>query len=149
MGQDEWPANGRGVLICRGSPTRGTSFVVEVVVGIEDLAVVVFDQVAVELIAARLADVVDLRAGFAAVLRTVGIGDDGGFSDVVRPERVVACAGFVIEVVGFYDVCAIDREEYRAKRQAVDVEVRVTAADVEPDARRAEGDVGDVAPIDW
>ena len=140
--------DGGGVLIGDGAGARRLAQLVEVVVRVKEAAVVVFDQIAVETVGAGSGDVVDLGAGFAAILRAVGVGDDGGFRDVVGAEGVVAGPGLVVEVVRLDDVRAVDGEKDGVEGQTVDVEVCVATADVDAQAGRGEGDVCDVSAID-
>ena len=75
------PAAGTGLATDRPRGVRGG--VIKEVVGVEDGVVVAdSDEIAMERVAARFADEVDLSARHAAVLRAVGVQDHGGFGDI-------------------------------------------------------------------
>src|ERR1035441_7474858 len=144
---EDGSAQGSRVLVGDGTSARRVGGVIEEIVGVEYGVVVILGQVAVKLVGAGLGHEVHLYARHAAVLGAVSVQDHGGFGDLVGAERVVAGPGFVVVVVRLGDIRSVHRIQTRIEGQTVGVEVVVAASHVEPEPRRGEGEVGDVAAV--
>ena len=117
----------------------------EVVARIEQLAVEVVAGVAVDSVAAALANDVFLSTGHAPILRTEGVQDNRDVRNLVRTEQVVAGTGVVQVVVRVHHVGAVQRELHGGAGDAVGVHVAAAAFDVDADARNGHRECRQIA----
>src|SRR5208283_2342613 len=143
---DDRAAYGTRPLVRIGERLRGNRWRVGVqpIVAVHGDAVPPVLEVAVESIGAGLGHVGDLRSGQLSVLARVRVADNGGFLHLVRTDGEVGRTRVVDVEIRIHVVLAVDREQVRGRRQALDSEVPVALSSVHHRARSGLGNTGEV-----
>ena len=138
-------AERRRVIIGNGMGPRKVIDVVKEIVGVQQRAVPVLLQIAVELVRPRPRDEIHVGAGVAPVFDAVAVLHYRSFGNLILAQQKIAGAGVIQVQVGIVIVVPVDSEQVRGAGQSVRAEVPVPAARVDRDAGDRERHSGDVA----
>src|SRR6202789_1204671 len=89
----------------------GRGVVVKPIIGVENASIPEIFGVAVEVVAARLGNVIYVGSGKFAVFAGVAVIDDGGFANVIRAQEKIGSTGVIQVEEGIVFIHAIDGEQ--------------------------------------